>query len=152
MALFKIKNIPVDAKYDKYGRRDLYRISGQTKAESDKFRKEYEHESKHITDKDIIIGKCNKVINSDGKEVVNVTGETIKKGTYGIVDKVIVTKNNRGLRTCKIRIKKIRPATSGDKFTSRRGQKGICGMVIEDYEMPFTNEGIILSFLIANAL
>ena len=30
-------------------------------------------------------------------ETVNVTGETIKRGIYGIVDKVIVTKNNRGL-------------------------------------------------------
>jgi len=99
-------------------------------------------EGEHVTDKDIIVGKCKKTINEKGQEIVDVFGETIKKGTYGIVDKVIVFKNNKGLRTCKIRIKKIRPATIGDKFTSRCGQKGMCGMVLEDYEMPFTNEGI----------
>ena len=113
-------------------------LSNYSKLDDNGFIKEGEH----ITDKDIIIGKCTKVLTKDGKEIVNVTGETIKKGTYGIVDKVIVTKNNRGLRTCKIRIKKIRPATIGDKFTSRCGQKGMCGMVIEDYEMPFTSQGI----------
>ena len=113
-------------------------LSNYSKLDDNGFIKEGEH----ITDKDIIIGKCTKVLTQDGKEIVNVTGETIKKGTYGIVDKVIVTKNNRGLRTCKIRIKKIRPATIGDKFTSRCGQKGMCGMVIEDYEMPFTSQGI----------
>ena len=112
-------------------------LSNYSKLDDNGFIKEGEH----ITDKDIIIGKCTKVLTQDGK-IVNITGETIKKGTYGIVDKVIVTKNNRGLRTCKIRIKKIRPATIGDKFTSRCGQKGMCGMVIEDYEMPFTSEGI----------
>ena len=113
-------------------------LSNYSKLDDNGFIKEGEH----ITDKDIIIGKCTKILNADGKETVNVTGETIKRGTYGIVDKVIVTKNNRGLRTCKIRIKKIRPATIGDKFSSRCGQKGMCGMVIEDYEMPFTSEGI----------
>ena len=99
-------------------------------------------EGEHITDKDIIVGKCMKTINNDGQETIKVSGLTIKKGTYGIVDKVIVTKNNQGIRTCKIRIKKIRPATIGDKFTSRCGQKGMCGMILDDFEMPFTNEGI----------
>jgi len=105
-------------------------------------------EGEHVTDKDIIIGKCNRDITEDGVEIVNVTGEKIKKGTYGIVDKVIVTKNNKGMRTCKIRIKKIRPATIGDKFTSRCGQKGMSGMVLEDFEMPFTNEGIIPDIIV----
>jgi DNA-directed RNA polymerase II subunit RPB2 len=119
-------------------------LSNYSKLDDNGFIKEGEH----ITDKDIIIGQCSKSINSDGQEIINVTGITIGKGTYGIVDKVIVTKNNKGLRTCKIRIKKIRPATIGDKFTSRCGQKGMCGMVLEDFEMPFTNEGIIPDIII----
>ena len=119
-------------------------LSNYSKLDDNGFIKEGEH----VTDKDIIIGKCTRVVNSEGKEVINVYGETINKGTYGVVDKVIVTKNNKGLRSCKIRIKKIRPATIGDKFTSRCGQKGMCGMVIEDYEMPVTTEGIIPDIII----
>ena len=37
-------------------------------------------EGEHVTDKDIIVGKCKKTINEKGQEVVDVFGETIKKG------------------------------------------------------------------------
>ena len=102
----------------------------------------------HVTDEDIIIGKCMKTVNEQGKEITKVYGESVKYGTYGIVDKVVVTKLGGDLRNCKVRIKKIRSPGIGDKFTSRCGQKGMCGMILEQQDMPFTNQGIIPDIII----
>ena len=63
-------------------------------------------------------------------------GKRANFGTSGIVDKVVV-KNKEGLRTSKIRIGKLQVPGIGDKFASRCGQKGMCGMVLEQWEMPF---------------
>jgi DNA-directed RNA polymerase II subunit RPB2 len=105
-------------------------------------------EGEHITENDVIMGKCTKTVNSKGDEVTKVYGERIKSGTYGIVDRVVVTKIDGDLRNCKVRVKKIRSPGIGDKFTSRCGQKGMCGMILEQQDMPFTNQGITPDIII----
>ena len=104
-------------------------------------------ENTQITDTDIIISKCFKK-NIDGKEITAVSGKRINYGTYGIVDKVIVTETTEGLRKCKVRIRKEKIPGIGDKFASRCGQKGMCGMVLPSWEMPFTKEGIVPDIII----
>ena len=101
----------------------------------------------HITDNDIIISKCEKK-NVNGKEITSVRGKKINFGTSGTVDKVVVTPINEGLRRCKIRIRKEKIPGIGDKFTSRCGQKGMCGMVLPSWEMPFTQNGIVPDIII----
>ena len=104
-------------------------------------------ENTPITDKDIIISMCQKK-NIDGKEITTVKGKKINYGTYGIVDKVIVTEVTEGLRKCKVRVRKEKIPGIGDKFASRCGQKGMCGMVLPSWEMPFTEEGIVPDIII----
>ena len=85
-------------------------------------------ENTYVTDEDIIIAKCSKVIDSEGNDITKVRGTSVNRGTSGIVDKVVVLKKNDGLRKCKVRIRKEKVPGIGDKFSSRCGQKGMCGM------------------------
>ena len=104
-------------------------------------------ENTHITDNNIIISKCEKKF-VNGKEITSIRGKKINNGTSGIVDKVIVTPIREGLRRCKIRVRKEKVPGIGDKFTSRCGQKGMCGMVLPSWEMPFTENGIVPDIII----
>ena len=89
----------------------------------------------YVTGDDMITGKCTKVGN-----VTEVSGSTIKFGTSGLVDKVIIYKNKDNLRTCKVRIRKVKIPEIGDKFSSRPGQKGVCGLLIDEKDMPFSKD------------
>ncbi len=100
-----------------------------------------------IDSDDIIIGKCSqKIVN--GKELTSVSGKKINFGTSGIVDKVIVNSSEEGIRKCKVRVRKEKIPGIGDKFASRCGQKGMCGMVLPNWDMPFTKDGIIPDIII----
>jgi DNA-directed RNA polymerase II subunit RPB2 len=61
---------------------------------------------------------------------------------------VVVTKNSDNLRSAKVRIRKNKIPTVGDKYASRPGQKGMCGLVLEQEEMPFTKDGIVPDIII----
>lgn len=105
-------------------------------------------EETYVTDSDILCAKCFKTNADDGTEITKVVGKKANFGTSGIVDKVVVVKNKEGLRTSKIRIRKEKVPGIGDKFASRCGQKGMCGMVLEQWEMPFTKDGIVPDIII----
>jgi len=102
----------------------------------------------HITHEDIIISKASKYKLASGKEITNITGKHIKFGTSGTVDRVVVTKNKDDMRKCRIRIRKEKVPDIGDKYASRTGQKGMCGMLLEHEDMPFTKEGIVPDIII----
>jgi hypothetical protein len=63
--------------------------------------------------------------------------------TRGIVESVVVTINNMGLRLVKIRVSQDRIPELGDKFSNRHGQKGTIGMMFPAVDMPRTASGIV---------
>lgn len=104
-------------------------------------------EGSNVTHDDAIISKINE--NYNGENIYhNVSGKSVKFSTSGIVDKVVVTKNSENLRSAKVRIRKNKIPTVGDKYASRPGQKGMCGLVLEQEEMPFTKDGIVPDMII----
>jgi len=104
-------------------------------------------EGSNVTHDDAIISKINE--NFNGESIYhNVSGKCVKFSTSGIVDKVVVSKNTDNLRSAKVRIRKNKIPTVGDKYASRPGQKGMCGLVLEQEEMPFTKDGIVPDMII----
>ncbi len=63
--------------------------------------------------------------------------------TKGRVDKVVVLNQANGLRLVKVRILEERVPELGDKYSSRHGQKGTMGMLIDAADMPRTADGMV---------
>ncbi len=63
--------------------------------------------------------------------------------TQGRVDKVVVLHQANGMRLVRVRILEERVPELGDKFSSRHGQKGTMGMLLDAQDMPRTADGLV---------
>jgi len=99
----------------------------------------------------VIIGKTsNKVKKGDKNKDIQTSdvSVSIKQGDEGYLDSVLDTMTNEGIRVIKIRIRIPRIPEIGDKFASSTAQKGTCGMIYRQEDMPFDKNGITPDLII----
>lgn len=109
---------------------------------------------------DVLIGKITIKSNKNGDTFMTDCSITAKPGEEGIVDRIYSTTGKPGeegymefvtpdgYRIVKIIMRKTRIPIPGDKFASRAAQKGTCGIVYRQEDMPWNNEGICPDIII----
>ncbi|KAK2158794.1 hypothetical protein LSH36_164g11051 [Paralvinella palmiformis] len=58
------------------------------------------------------------------------------------IEKVMISSNEEESFLIKILLRQTRRPEIGDKFSSRHGQKGVCGLIVPQIDMPFSDLGI----------
>jgi len=97
---------------------------------------------------DVLVGKVTHTTSKTNDDVVQDSSRVVKIGEEGIVDRVIITTNAQGYKLVKIIIRNRKIPEIGDKFVSSCAQKGICGYIMAQEDMPFTDEGITPDIII----
>ena len=59
------------------------------------------------------------------------------------VDKVLLTSNEFDDFLIKVLLRSTRRPELGDKFSSRHGQKGVCGLIVGQEDLPFSDSGVV---------
>jgi DNA-directed RNA polymerase II subunit RPB2 len=97
-------------------------------------------EGTKIHDKTVLVGRY-----MTNAETGKITDSSLLPTVFtkGTVDKVVVLHMANGMRLVRVRILEERVPELGDKFSSRHGQKGTMGMLLDAQDMPRTAEGLV---------
>lgn len=97
---------------------------------------------------DVIVGKMYMSRKKNGQTFLKDCSITANSGENGIVDRIVKTKKPSGSNIIKIIIRRYKIPEVGDKFASRAAQKGTVGIVLNQEDMPFTQDGICPDIII----
>jgi len=95
-----------------------------------------------IKENDVVIGKVTNIKNDPNGYTYRDSSTTHKNSETCRVDGVWQDKNSDGYPFIKCRVVSERIPEIGDKFSSRHGQKGTCGILLNEEDMPFSASGL----------
>jgi DNA-directed RNA polymerase II subunit RPB2 len=95
-----------------------------------------------IKENDVVIGKVTSIKADPNGYQYRDSSTTHKNSETCRIDGVWQDKNSDGYPFIKCRVVSERIPEIGDKFSSRHGQKGTCGIMLGEEDMPFTASGL----------
>ena len=107
-----------------------------------------------VSNSDIIVSKKmnTSALGSDRKkkkEAVVVDHSTVLSASEPMrVTKAYLTTNKDGARLLRVRLHAVRIPDLGDKFASVHGQKGVIGMILNECDMPYCEDGSVPDIVI----
>ena len=96
----------------------------------------------YIKENDVIIGKVTSLKSDPNGYAYRDSSTCHRNSETCRVDGVWNDKNSDGYPFVKVRVVSERVPEIGDKVSSRHGQKGTCGIILNEEDMPFTASGI----------
>lgn len=111
-------------------------------------------ENSYVTPEDVLIGKVvplrvpTGTVLPVGAKTCRDVSKTSRNNESGYVDRIYKNRNGEGYSFVKIRMRQDRIPEIGDKFSSRHGQKGTMGMILNAEDMPQTASGIVPDIII----
>lgn len=132
--IIRCKPDPTKTKGIKYGNYDKLNEQG------------FIPENTLVENRDVIIAKTIPIKENRNDPTKTIKYEdqskTFRTSEETYIDKNYTGRNGDGYNFAKVRIRIHRKPVLGDKFSSRHGQKGTCGNIIDECDMPFTKDGL----------
>ena len=132
--IIRCKPDPAKTKGIKYGNYDKLNEQG------------FVPENTLIENRDVIIAKTVPIKENRNDPTKTIKYEdqskTFRTTEECYVDKNYTGRNGDGYNFAKVRVRTLRKPVLGDKFSSRHGQKGTCGLIIPECDMPYTKDGL----------
>jgi DNA-directed RNA polymerase II subunit RPB2 len=111
-------------------------------------------ENVFVGNEDILIGKvvplriATGMVMPTGTKKYRDVSRTMRNNEIGYVDRIFRNRNGEGYSLAKVRVRQDRIPEIGDKFSSRHGQKGTVGMILNAEDMPQTASGLVPDIII----
>ncbi len=111
-------------------------------------------ENVYVGNEDILIGKvvplrvATGMVMPTGTKKYRDVSRTMRNNEVGYVDRIFRNRNGEGYSLAKVRVRQDRIPEIGDKFSSRHGQKGTVGMILNAEDMPQTATGLVPDIII----
>lgn len=124
--------------------------SGMRVADYDKLKEGVCEVGRRVEEGDVLIGKTvtTTELGAGARRTTRRDKSVIFKHGGGTVDAVLRFLNKDGNRCVKVRVRETRTPIVGDKVSSRCGQKGVIGGILEAKDMPFAEDGTIPDIII----
>jgi DNA-directed RNA polymerase II subunit RPB2 len=142
----EIMKNPSTSQDDTFTKPDRNKVTGMKQGNYDKLNdRGFVPEETIIDNEDVIIGKTSPIQpTGNNNKVSKDSSEIFKTNVEGVIDRVHTgIYNAEGYEMYNVRVRMERKPMSGDKFTTRHGQKGTVGITYAQRDMPFTESGIV---------